>query len=165
MSMLRRAAIAVVLALWSGDFGSAQTPQPVSPAPAAATPAVAQPEASPSVPYSYTREGRRDPFVSLVGRAGDGQSTGNRPPGVPGILINEMNIKGIVKQSSGFAALVQGPDKRTYVVRPGQRLLDGSIKSITADAVVFSQDVNDPLSTIKQREVRKTLRASEEGQG
>ncbi len=36
--------------------------------------------------------------------------------------------------------------------------MDGSIKSIAQDAVVFSQDVNDPLSLVKEREVRKTIR-------
>jgi hypothetical protein len=60
---------------------------------------------------------------------------------------------------------VQGPDKKTYAVRQGQRLLDGTVKSITQDAVVFSQDVNDPLSTVKQKEVRKTLRSGEENRG
>jgi hypothetical protein len=32
------------------------------------------------------------------------------------------------------------------------------VKTITQDAVVFSQDVSDPLSLVKQREVRKTIR-------
>jgi hypothetical protein len=43
--------------------------------------------------------------------------------------------------------------------------MDGTVKTITEDTVVFSQDVNDPLSLVKQREVRKTLRTSEEGRG
>jgi hypothetical protein len=43
--------------------------------------------------------------------------------------------------------------------------MDGTVKSINQERVIFSQDVNDPLSLVKQREVRKTLRSSEEGQG
>jgi hypothetical protein len=39
------------------------------------------------------------------------------------------------------------------------------VKSITQDAVIFSQDVNDPLSVVKQKEVRKTLRSGEESRG
>ncbi|MBP1603936.1 MAG: hypothetical protein H6Q09_1108, partial [Acidobacteria bacterium] len=54
------------------------------------------------------------------------------------------------------------PDLRTYVVHPNDRLLDGTVKAITPDAVVIVQDVNDPLSLTKQREVRKTLRVAEE---
>jgi Tfp pilus assembly protein PilP len=58
----------------------------------------------------------------------------------------------------GFIALVQAPDNRTYTVRTGDKVFDGSVRAITQDAVVFSQDVNDPLSLVKQREVRKSIR-------
>ena len=56
-------------------------------------------------------------------------------------------------------ALVAGPDAKTYLVRVNDRLLDGTVRAITADALVCLQDVNDPLSLTKQREVRMTLRA------
>jgi hypothetical protein len=36
--------------------------------------------------------------------------------------------------------------------------MDGTVGAITADAVVFVQQVNDPLSPVKQREIRKPLR-------
>jgi Tfp pilus assembly protein PilP len=130
-----------------------------------AGPAVERPEAAAATPYSYSRDGRRDPFVSLVGRGSVQDPGGARPAGLPGLLIEEISLKGIVRQSGGLVALVQGPDKKTYVVRPGQRLFDGSVKAIAGDTVVFAQDVNDPLSLVKQREVKKTLRSSEEGQG
>jgi len=38
---------------------------------------------------------------------------------------------------------------------------DGSVKAITHEQVVFSQDVNDPLSLVKQREVAKPVRPAE----
>ena len=41
--------------------------------------------------------------------------------------------------------------------------MDGTVKAITADSVVFSQDVNDPLSMVKQKEVRKTVRPADGG--
>ena len=138
-----------------------QQPPPSQPAPqpveAAAPP--------PAPAFSYDPTGRRDPFISLVGRGSTVAHTGERPAGVPGLLINEVSLKGIMREQSGFIALVQGPDKKTYAVRPGQRLLDGSVKAITQDTVVFSQDVNDPLSLVKQREIRKTLRSGEENRG
>ena len=37
--------------------------------------------------------------------------------------------------------------------------MDGTIRAITNQAVVLMQEVNDPLSLEKQREVRKSLRA------
>jgi hypothetical protein len=47
-------------------------------------------------------------------------------------------------------------------VRTGDRLLDGTVRAITQSAVVILQQVNDPLSLEKQREVRKVLRQTEE---
>ena len=141
----------------------AQQPTPPATTPPA-TAAKPQPEAPAKPPYTYEREGRRDPFVSLIGRGTETPGS-NRPAGLGGMLINEVNLKGIVRSGAGYVAFLQGPDKKTYTVRPGQKLLDGSIKQITPDTVVFSQDVNDPLSLVKQREVRKTLRTSEEGRG
>ncbi len=61
--------------------------------------------------------------------------------------------------------MVQAPDNKTYIVRGGDKLMDGTVKSITADTVVFSQDVNDPLSLVKQREVRKAVRPLEDQRG
>jgi Tfp pilus assembly protein PilP len=140
------------------------TPPPVQ-KPAAGGESVEKSEPLPASAYSYKAEGRRDPFVSLVGRGSDPKASGTRASGLPGMLINEVSLKGVMKERAGFVAMLQGPDKKTYVVRPGQRLLDGSVKSITADAVIFAQDVNDPLSLVKQREVRKTLRSGEENRG
>ena len=54
--------------------------------------------------------------------------------------------------------MLLGSDEKTYIVRTGDRLSDGTIRTITADAMVILQQVNDPLSQQKQREVRKMLR-------
>jgi hypothetical protein len=109
--------------------------------------------------YTYDPSGRRDPFVTLLGRGGDLPAPGSRPPGLPGMLINEVTIKGVLKTASGsYVALLQGPDNKTYIARSGDKVMDGTIKTITAAEVVFTQDVNDPLSLIKQREVRKGIR-------
>jgi type IV pilus assembly protein PilP len=154
---------------------SAQQPAPPAGTPPAAAPpagtpgAPAQPGAKPaplpSPAFTYSPEGRRDPFVSLIGSGADPKFSGARPTGVPGLLINELAIKGIVKDRTGFAAMIQGPDNKTYVIKAGDRLMDGTVKSIVPDAVVFSQDVNDPLSLVKQKEIRKTLRTADGGRG
>ena len=108
-----------------------------------------------------TPEGRRDPFVSLVGRGGDPKQGGDRAAGVPGLLVSEITVKGVIRGRSGFIAMIQSPDNKTYIVRSGDKLLDGAVKTITQDGVVFSQDVNDPLSLVKQREVPKRVRGTE----
>lgn len=165
--VLARYLAAALVGAFTLPAGAQQQPPPA--APPAQTPPAAQGKPSVEAPksgpgYSYNREGRRDPFISLVGR-GTGTPGETRPQGLAGMLINEISLKGIMRQSGGFVALVQGTDKKTYVVRQGQKLMDGTVKTITEDTVVFSQDVNDPLSLVKQREVRKTLRTSEEGRG
>lgn len=145
------ACVAIPLAVFAGQPAPAPGPKP---------PAPAQP-APPA--YSYQVEGRRDPFVSLIGRGTDPKTMASRPSGLLGILIGEIAVKGIMKDRSGFIAMLQGPDNRTYMVRSGEKLLDGSVKSVTADSIIFSQDVNDPLSVAKQREIVKKLRSSEGG--
>jgi hypothetical protein len=148
-----------------------QKPDPPKPAaesggaPAGGQPVAAQPAAG-QQGYSYDPSGRRDPFVSLLRRGADNRAGGSRPAGVPGLMIGEITVKGIVKDRSGFIAMIQGPDnKQTFIIRTGEKLMDGTVKAITADGVVFSQDVNDPLSLVKQKEIRKTVRSHEGGRG
>lgn len=110
--------------------------------------------------YSYEPGGRRDPFVSLLGRGGDVPASGaSRPQGLAGMLIGEVTVKGVMKTTKGdFIALLQSPDNHTFIAHSGDKVLDGAVKTITAAEVVFTQDVNDPLSLVKQREVRKAIR-------
>ena len=166
MTILRPSvfAISATAVLLSAASSIAQTPAPApQPAQTAKPPAGQAPAPPPPPAYTYEPEGRRDPFVSLLARGSDPTSAASRPPGLPGLLINEVIVKGIVRDRSGFIAMVQGPDTKTFIVRSGDKLMDGTVKSITADTVVFSQDVNDPLSLVKQREVRKAVRPAEGG--
>ena len=66
-------------------------------------------------------------------------------------------------QSRGaLIAMIQGPDNKTYIVHQGDKLLDGTIKSVTPQGLIVIQEVNDPLSLVKQREIRKFLRSVED---
>jgi Tfp pilus assembly protein PilP len=121
----------------------------------------AQPAEAPAPPgaYTYDPSGRRDPFVSLLLGGASTRPTGaSRPPGLPGLLIGEVSVKGVLKSKGAFVAILQSSDTKTYLAHTGDKVMDGAVKSITQDAVVFSQEVNDPLSLVKQREVRKTIR-------
>lgn len=106
--------------------------------------------------YRYDPQGRRDPFHSLVGPAPKLQP-GQRPPGVPGFLIDEMKLQGIVRTKQGLVAMVNGPDNKGYLVRVGDKVLDGEVIRITASSVVFRQEVNDPTRIERFREVVKDL--------
>jgi type IV pilus assembly protein PilP len=112
--------------------------------------------------YSYNPQGRRDPFVSLLKPVSADQGARTRRPGMEGFLIQEVALKGIVRTPKGYTAMLLGTDGKSYFVNVGQRLFDGVITSIDATTVTFRQEVSDPLSTVKSRDVRKTLYPSEE---
>lgn len=138
--------------------------QPSAPAPTPPAPAAKPAAPPPTENYSYDPGGRRDPFVSLLSRGADvAFDRDMRPEGREGLGIGEVSVRGIVRTRNAFVAMVQGPDNKTYIIHTGDKMLDGVVKAITADSVVFAQDVNDPLSLVKQREVRKMLRGPEEG--
>ena len=135
---------------------SAPTPTPTT-APPSAQPAQSTPET-----YTYDTDGRRDPFVSLVARGVESPS-GKKSDGLAGLTTAELMVKGILHSRNSYIALVAGPDGKTYQAHVNDRLVDGTIRSVTPQGLVIVQDVNDPLSLVKQREVRKGLRASEDG--
>jgi Tfp pilus assembly protein PilP len=148
-------------ALWVATTWLATAQQ--QPAKPAAPPPTAPAQEPPTIDpgYVYEPAGRRDPFVSLVGRGTETKPGTPRPSGLGGLLIGEVNVKGVLRDKSGFIAMLQGPDNKTYNVRVGDKLLDGSVKSINQEQVIFSQDVNDPLSLVKQRDVPKPVRQVE----
>jgi len=143
-------------------------PTPAAPAGAApaATPVPAAPPsaADPQSTYTYQREGRRDPFLSLLGAGVEPRTPGaRRGEGTAGMTVAEISVRGVVQSRGELVAMVHGPDNRTYLVHQGDKLADGMVKTITPQGLVIVQDVNDPLSLIKQREVRKLLRSLEDG--
>jgi Tfp pilus assembly protein PilP len=140
----------------TADQGARATAKPAAQAPAA------RPAPTTHETYSYRAEGRRDPFVTLLDRGSDPRAQ-RRAEGLAGLLVGDAVLKGILQSRGKFIALVQGPDaKRPYIVHPNDRFADGVVKAITADSILILQEVNDPLSLTKQREIRKTLRAVEE---
>lgn len=106
--------------------------------------------------YRYDPQGRRDPFQSLIGPAPKLQP-GQRPPGIPGFLIDELKLQGVVRTKAGLVAMVNGPDNKGYLVRVGDKVLDGEVIRITPSSVVFRQEVNDPTRIERYREVVKDL--------
>ena len=146
--------------------------QPPAAAPATPPPAgPAQPQApqTPGAPaqppkpvgaYTYEAENRRDPFVTLLGTGPE--TVAKKGEGPAGMLIAEISVRGIMQSKGAYVAMVEGPDKKTYIVHTGDRFADGAIKSIMPTGLVIIQEVNDPLSLVKQREVRKLLRSLED---
>lgn len=113
--------------------------------------------------FTYSIEGRRDPFVSLLRRGAEtGASAGGvRSLGLGGLAVGEITLRGTMRSREGFVAILQGADQKAYIVRAGDKLADGTVRTISQNDMVIVQHVNDPLSLEKQREVRKVLRQIE----
>jgi Tfp pilus assembly protein PilP len=144
------------------------TAPPAATAPSSGAPgATASPDAAAQAPkvegFAYHPEGRRDPFVSLLRRGTASTHVPSvRVAGLKGLAASEVTLRGTLASQGGYVAILQGADSKTYIVHPGEQLADGTIRSITADAMVILQQINDPRSLEKQREVRKVLRQTEE---
>jgi type IV pilus assembly protein PilP len=168
---MKRALLSLALLLAAQGALFAQAPAPEGPPAAEPQRSVLDQELEPAPGgYSYNPQGRRDPFVSLMRPVGP-QGGKVRPQGLPGFLIQEVALKGVVKTQggglgsaaqAGYIAILQGTDGKSYFVTVGQRLFDGAIVAVDASSVSFRQEVTDPLSPVRTRDVRKTLYPTEE---
>lgn len=114
--------------------------------------------------FTYDPAGRRDPFEPLV-RAANAATVGKRPKGIAGMLVTEIDLKGIAIDSGGYpVALFRGTDNRGYTLRVGDVVYDGRVLSIDPGrgVVVFRQSVDDPRRIKPYRDVIKRLYPSDE---
>ena len=163
MVTIRDALVSTTAVLVMAALTQAQTPTPAAPPPAPAQAATGK-APGPARGFEYNREGRRDPFVSLIGRGtvADRGPQAPRGNGLAALETAEVALKGTMLSNNGPVAMLEGADGRTYIVRAGDKLRDGAVRAISQNALVIVQQVNDPLSSEKQREVRKTIRQTDE---
>ena len=103
---------------------------------------------------NYDAEGRRDPFRSLLDTMESSEEEGAaRPPGLPGMLDEELELQGIIETPSGILAFVLGRDDISYIIRPGTKLYNGEVKDIQQDRVIFRQQADDPKQLRPYEEV------------
>ncbi|MEM8963729.1 MAG: hypothetical protein AAGD38_19760 [Acidobacteriota bacterium] len=108
---------------------------------------------------TYDPGTRRDPFRSLVQSAGRSAAVEqNRPDGIAGLLIDEIEIEGVFITENGPVAQIGATsDQTSYLIRPGDQLWDGDVVSISIDEITFKQTINDPTALKPFREVVKRL--------
>jgi len=145
---------------------AAKTPAP-APAPAKAPEAAkesakAEAAAPATPPVEKTVEEkpvvRRDPFDTLLTKARVGNATPeNLPPGKAGLIVETLNIDGIVHSPNGMIAIVSNSQKRVYFLREGDKLYDGSVEKIALDAISFHEIGKDAFGKPLERTVNKRL--------
>lgn len=155
----------------------AQTPESASSAPAALPTMTGVPAAIPlgsrvgelpsmgglGLPSTYDEGGRRDPFASLVvprrTTAGAATTDGRPRRGLAAVSLADVAVRGVVRSGTVMMAILEGPNKQSFVARASDQLLDASIASIDPAGVVFAEMSGGSATSTH---VRKTLRAAGE---
>jgi type IV pilus assembly protein PilP len=108
---------------------------------------------------SEMKMARRDPFESLVSRQ-QGKGAPNLPPGKAGLQVSTLRLDGIVKAPNGMIAVVSNPQLRTYFLREGDHLYDGTVEKISLDGVSFHEEGKDAFGKPMERQVNKRIYSS-----
>jgi hypothetical protein len=154
--MRRISPFAIVSLLALMGVALAQDPAPApNPAPGDAQPPITDTEPTTPV-YTYEIAGRRDPFRSLLLR-NPNEKVGERPPGLAGMMVEELDLQGTIKTQAGWVAMMRGADNRSYLLKKGTTVFDGEVTDITPTDVTFRQNVNDPTNPKPFRDVVKSL--------
>lgn len=114
--------------------------------------------------FIYKPDGRRDPFWDLL--RGQGVSKG-RPAieGIGGLMIDELDLEGVIFTAGRFRALLKGPDSRPYVVAVHDKVFDGEIVAIDRNSVSFKKVLTVALGGQKEKLIIKSLNPEEEERG
>ena len=101
----------------------------------------------------------RDPFhevtvMAAESSAGSGSSTAaaTEVVALSAVAVDLVTVTGIVRAGDAISAVLEAPNRRTFVGRPNDRLLDATIESIDASGVTFMS-----LAASPPRPVRKSL--------
>ena len=116
------------------------------------------PGTPPEATESEVKQARRDPFESLIGR--QTKAPQNLPPGKLGLQVSTLRLDGIVRSPNGMIAVVSNPQARTYFLREGDRLYDGSVEKISMDGVSFHEEGKDAFGKPVEHQVNKRIYSS-----
>ncbi len=112
----------------------------------------------------YDSKGKRDPFISLRGSVENEAPTMlqppplvRRPPGLAGLLIDEVSVAGLVAGRDSTIAVLKGVDGFTYFAKKGDGLFDGLVESIEGEEVAFRRLRKDTRGRSYTAKITKRL--------
>lgn len=118
--------------------------------------AAAAPAAQTALPVAK----RRDPFRSLLVRLDETAGGVPLPPGKRGLVIAQVTVNGVVATPTEMIAVVTMTGRnRSYFLREGDELYNGTVGKISEDGVVFKEKTVDAFGKEYEREVVKQLTA------
>ena len=104
---------------------------------------------------TYDPEGRRDPFIPLIGvRTTEGPEESGLT-GLRSLLIEEVKLVGIyIFDEETLATFQGGPENKGYSVREGDEFRNGKVIEISypEKKVVVRQEIKDPRSLKKYQD-------------
>jgi hypothetical protein len=113
--------------------------------------------------FNYRSRGFVDPFLS-PDRSRNPVHEGMRPPGIRGMRVEEIAVKGILDTPEGPMAMFLGADGDYYSLRVGDRLYDAYLieMDLKSGTVWFRQENPDRNALRPYRDVPKTLYPEQE---
>jgi hypothetical protein len=111
---------------------------------------------------NYNSANHPDPFLNpnLAKKKSDDneeESRGQAPPGIAGMPIDRVKLLGTVFNDAPTAVFL-GTDQRSYFLLESDRLFDGYVKKIGAEAVTLVRETKYRSGKIITQEVTKRLR-------
>lgn len=111
--------------------------------------------------FIYKPRGRRDPFTNPL-RGKNINLKREAREGIAGLLIDELELEGILFKQGKYIAMFKGPDGRPYDVRVGDSVYDGEVIKIDFNSVVFKRILTIALGGTKEKIITKPLIPEEE---
>lgn len=123
-----------------------------------APPPESQEVLSPPSTFTYSADGRRDPFKDLLG----GRDVRERSAdGTPQINIEDLTLIGIIESREGFTAILGTGRGFPYFSNIGDKFTDGYILKITENTVVFRKTHDRGLPLLRPRDITKEINPEE----
>lgn len=102
--------------------------------------------------------GKRDPFdvpPPPMADGGQGDASGPLLPGVRGLVIGQISLKGIVRdeETKAMIAVVTNRANLAYFLHIHENVYNGVVSRITPDAIYFEQNRPDSAGRTEAREV------------
>lgn len=115
--------------------------------------------------YIYHKEGRRDPFKSLLLGIKEKKTAGLTP--LQQRSLGELRVIGIVWGPKSYMAMIETPDGKGYVVKEGTFVgpEGGVVKKVTEDSIIIEEMHTDFYGKKVAKTTVLRLRGKEEGGG
>jgi Tfp pilus assembly protein PilP len=124
-----------------------------------AKPAPTKKMAAAKTEQSVMKGGRRDPFLNPIKLQQDRASTSAvcSTGGSQCLIIDQVNLLGVVKTQKGMIAMVENASKKQYNLHENDVVLNGKVMKITRDSVVFRESMVNNFGKETTREVVKKV--------